>query len=320
MNVTERLRKDVVDRILKLPANQYSREYLDGPHPQTGRKYSIAELQTYLEELRSNHKREIEAAALTIPPEVAAAINQATEADRQAVAAQRAAAEQAKQDWVLDGICLTSINGRRLVNNIANRLAVLGWLHEDQGETLSPTWFTKVLKENPALGEPLLWEPADPVERLRQDRKTFTEICFHYHLSQSEANFGIWQKTHSTAGMAQATQDEVDEWERQAEVQEAERHREALLNAANKNDLPTLRTLARQEVANQQSEAEKQRLLDIQAQQERDSHLGFPKMPDTWRGEKLDAAHIKNCDPKTQRILTQRFGSAQLTARLHGRG
>jgi hypothetical protein len=49
-------RKEIINQILAFPANTYSREFLDGPHPKTGRPYSTAELETYLKELQQSAK------------------------------------------------------------------------------------------------------------------------------------------------------------------------------------------------------------------------------------------------------------------------
>src|SRR5260221_14481025 len=53
-------RKLLIDQILEFPANTYSREYLELPHPKTGRPYSVGELKTFLEELRVKSQHELE--------------------------------------------------------------------------------------------------------------------------------------------------------------------------------------------------------------------------------------------------------------------
>ncbi len=52
-------RKGLIDQILTFPANTYTREFLDGPHPQTGQPYSIAELETYLADLRQTAAKSV---------------------------------------------------------------------------------------------------------------------------------------------------------------------------------------------------------------------------------------------------------------------
>jgi hypothetical protein len=51
MSKVERHRNEVIDKILTFSANTYTRAFLDGPHPKTGKPYTNAELQEYLTEL-----------------------------------------------------------------------------------------------------------------------------------------------------------------------------------------------------------------------------------------------------------------------------
>ena len=95
-----------------------------------------------------------------------------------------------------------------------------------------------------------------------------------------------------------------------------EAHNESLLNA----DTATLRKITRQEVADQrqaqaQTEADRQLRLGLQ----RETAMGFSPLPNEWRGQKLDAHFIKTCNVETHKLLTTRFGSGQLTARLRGK-
>jgi hypothetical protein len=92
-------------------------------------------------------------------------------------------------------------------------------------------------------------------------------------------------------------------------------HNKSLLNS----DTDTLRKIVRREsaetlVANQQARADR----ELQVELSRDAAIGFPTLPDMWRGEKLDSAFIKKCNPETHKLLSQRFGSGQLTNRLRG--
>ena len=72
--------------------------------------------------------------------------------------------------------------------------------------------------------------------------------------------------------------------------------------------------------AEQRQQATKQAEADsrFQASQARDAARGFPLLPESWQGQKLDATFIKTCPADTQRLLTKRFGFAQLDARLRG--
>ena len=103
-------------------------------------------------------------------------------------------------DLVWAEICQVEINNRTLIDNIANRQIVFGWLHEDQGEIASATWFKKVLSEQPALAESVSWNPS-PEQRKRteaRDKEVFAEVCRQHLLSGCEANFSLWRSTGSS--------------------------------------------------------------------------------------------------------------------------
>jgi len=90
-------------------------------------------------------------------------------------------------------------------------------------------------------------------------------------------------------------------------------HNHWLMNA----DTKTLREITRQEIADQrQNSAQEQADRELQVGLQRQTAMGFPPLPDLWRGEKLDANFIKHCNVETHKRLTKRFGSAALTARL----
>jgi hypothetical protein len=283
-------RRRLIDRILRLPGNTYPVSELE--------KYPVTQLQGYLNKL----------AARTIPPDIAAAISQATAADQEAALAQKAAAEQVKQDWILDGICATPINGRTAPNTESVRKMILGWLNP--GEELSVAWFKRVLAENPALGDQIFPQKLANIGP-SFDKETFAKMCREHQRSECEANFDMWCRTHSIAGLIPASPEELEAY-----------RKEAILSAA---DNPVaLRKIANQEFANRVPEAEKQAQRDANAQAQRDAVLGFPPLPYEYpfpgrlHGQKLDAAFIRSCPPEIQKLLTRRFGSAQLTARLRG--
>jgi hypothetical protein len=227
-----------------------------------------------------------------------------------------------REDLAWTHISRVIVNGKMLITNEANRQIVFGWLHEDQGEQPTVEWFKKVLEENPALKNQITWEPVlSPEQRkqaaaqqLKQDIETFAEICRRHSISECQANFSLWRGSRSIEGLAPANQAERDQYRQEA----VEAHNQELLRVA-ETDPSKLRVIVRQEAADtraQQAQADADRQL--KAAQERDSHFGFPKLPDTWNGQTLDSAFIKNCSVEIHKFLTKRFGSAQLTARLRG--
>jgi hypothetical protein len=227
-----------------------------------------------------------------------------------------------REDLAWTHISRVIVDGKMPITNEANRQIVFSWLHEDQGEQPTVEWFKKVLEENPALKNQITWEPVmSPEQRkqaearqLEQDKVTFSGLCRRNSLSDCEANFNLWRSTNSISGLAAASPEESEAYRQEA----VEQHNEALLRIA-ETDPSKLRTIVRQEAeqrraADQQTEADRQ----LATAKARDAVMGFPPLPDTWQGQKLDAAFIRTCDVPTQKLLTRRFGSAQLTARLRG--
>ena len=56
-------RKEIIDQIVAYPANRYTREFLDGPHPKTNKPYTNAELREYLKELQQAAAKPVQTAA-----------------------------------------------------------------------------------------------------------------------------------------------------------------------------------------------------------------------------------------------------------------
>jgi len=226
-------------------------------------------------------------------------------------------AEEAYRGYYMTQIFLTAVPGHGVpVRNQASEEIILSWLNLD--ESLNRDWFLKVIRENPELAKSLQWQSADPTKRkqaesrqLEIDRQTFAEVCRRNLVSECQANFNLWRSTNSVSGMAPASPEELAAYKQEA----VEQRNEFLLNA----DVDTLKKLAREESAVKrqtaiQTEADRQ----LAAATARDAVLGFPPLPETWNGQKLDAAFIKNCSSETQKLLSRRFGSSQITARLRG--
>src|SRR6266446_7767124 len=74
------------------------------------------------------------------------------------------------QEQQLSNIFRTPVNGKVAIDNQANRSIIAGWLQEDQGEQISPAWFTRVLNEQPQLASQLTWQSADALDpkKIRQ--------------------------------------------------------------------------------------------------------------------------------------------------------
>ncbi len=213
------------------------------------------------------------------------------------------------------------------------------------GPTLSLQTFRSLCENNPGIARKFKWESqpfarviAQEQEQNQQranDRRNFAAGAkavtgqSRGDVSDCDANFNAVREKLGTQfsvanvvrvltdGSIQGLAPSINAAElRQAHQQrQIEAHNESLLNA----DTATLRKITRQEVADQrqaqaQTEADRQLQLGLQ----RETAMGFSPLPNEWRGQKLDAHFIKTCNVETHKILTARFGSGQLTARLRG--
>jgi hypothetical protein len=146
---------------------------------------------------------------------------------------------------------------------------------------------------------------------LAEQRQEFETICRQHSLSECEANFNVWRSTNSIAGLASASEAEIAQYRQEAISARNER----LLQA----DTRTLKTLARREGAETQTTAAQQQAdREFEAATIRDAAVGYPSLPELWRGQKLNAEFIRRADVSTLKFLRQRFGTAAIDARLRG--
>jgi hypothetical protein len=198
--------------------------------------------------------------------------------------------------------------------------------------------FVKAIAETPRLIGQLAVQSADVLDpkkqvaaqkqQLEADKKVFEDAAKRLELySINEAN---WSVIHSILGpglseyqireavasgavrLTPATSSEIQEWRQEL----AEQRTDYLTHHASPAELRA--------AANQESEQRRLAAAQQQADQQleaavvRDSAMGFPSLPEDWRGQKLDANFIKMCDIVTHKLLLKRFGSAQLDMRLRG--
>jgi hypothetical protein len=242
-----------------------------------------------------------------------------------------AAPEQAIwEDLAWTHICRVPVNGRRVVDNAANRQIVFGWLHEDQGERPTVEWFKEVLAE-PGLADQVSWEPILSPEQRKQAaaqrvahaRDVFGIVCRKHNLSLAEANFRLLfdaglldseftadQAVASNAvTLAQATPQEAAKFHQER----VDDYNEALLKA----DLKELRARVRQEaeqarVVNAQAEADKA----LAAAQTRDAARGgFPPLP-----PEITSEVIRKATPDQIKFWIKKYSNSNVTARLQNRG
>jgi hypothetical protein len=80
-------------------------------------------------------------------------------------------------------------------------------------------------------------------------------------------------------------------------------------------DVPTLRMLAKHGIANQQTEAQKQAILDNQGQAERDARRGFEPLPEFFQGQRLDREFIRKCSGDMFKRLVKLYGATAVMER-----
>jgi hypothetical protein len=320
-------KKELIERIVHLLLTEFEPYNVSGKDRAFLEQSSLSYLQAKLQQLQS------ESAAKQV-----SAIAQRDPEFQRAQAELEQQRQQTGADLAWLNIVRTPINGRFVIGNDANRQIISSWVNP--GEVIYPQiageWFKKVLAESPALANQLAWESADardPVKRqqataaqLEQDRQTFADACRQLHIGNNEANFGIIRSTlgenlslyqiqqaiqSGAVRLSPATQQEMAQWAQEA----VEERNEFLLTADNH----TLRNIARREGLERAATATKAEAdRQFEASKARDTAIGFPALPETWQGQKLDAAFIRSCNVETQKLLTKRFGSAALDARLRG--
>ncbi len=145
----------------------------------------------------------------------------------------------------------------------------------------------------------------------------FSENEANWSLTKSVLGSGFDQYsleqavTSNALRLARASQEELAQYAQDAAEVRQEYLRQATpqqLKQAARTETEQRRAAAVQQQADQQ----------LQAAVERDAVMGFPSLPETWQGQKLDAGFIRKCDVATQKLLSKRFGSAALDLRLRG--
>jgi hypothetical protein len=244
------------------------------------------------------------------------------------------------QEQALSNIFRVPINGKVAIDNQANRSIIAGWLQEDQGEQLSPAWFTKVLSEQPQLASQLTWQSADILDPKKRkqaeanqeaaDRDTFNRFASENNFSQCESNYllvksviGDGLSRHmlvsavqsNALSLAPASPEELAQFRQDAIAA----HNQKLLNM----DIPSLRKLAREAGARGQAAPPLDETQRVR-QAERADGVTYPVLPDEYRDgngpeEVLDAKFIRKCSKETLKFLFKRFGSDQVEEALRTR-
>jgi len=219
------------------------------------------------------------------------------------------------------------------LDNAANRQIILSWLNPGE-DVITHEIFLEAIKNPNLLRQLTLGNYQDPTKKperdaaqLEADRATFSLAARQFGLSDNQASFRLVRETLGSGFTSYAVGQAVDsgavripaasQAEQEAYRQEySEQRQEFLIHQATPQQL---RQAARTETEQRRAAAVQQQAdQQLQAAVERDAVMGFPPLPETWQGQKLDAGFIRKCDVATQKLLSKRFGSAALDLRLRG--
>ncbi len=223
------------------------------------------------------------------------------------------------------------VNGKVALDNRANRSIIAGWLQEDQGEQITPTWFKNVLSEQPQLAGQLTWQSADildPVKRRQADREIFNVFARENGFSECESNRvlvkSVLGEGYDRHMLAQAVQSNALQLA-QASPEELAQFRQDAIKAHNQQllsmDIPTLRKLAREAGARGQAPPPPDETQRVRAIENQDR--AYPLLPDELRiedrEELIDAAYIRRCPKEVLKSLIKKYGAPQIDEALRTR-
>jgi hypothetical protein len=238
---------------------------------------------------------------------------------------------------ILGEIFSTVIAGRGVpVRNLASEGLVLSWVNLD--ERPSRQWFVSLMHSRPDLANQLEWQSPDVLDprkqaearkqRLEQDRKTFDTVCRKHLIGSTEANFRLLRDvlgddlteysatqaiTSGAAQLSPASVTEIQQWKQEA----AQAQQDYFRNQATPDELR--HSVRAESVQVRKTAAQQQFEFELARGYERDVVIGkCLALPSHWNGQLLDASFIKRADPATLRLMVRKFGTSQISARLHG--
>jgi hypothetical protein len=223
------------------------------------------------------------------------------------------------------------------IDNQANRQVITGWVNEDQGEKISPAWFTKVLMEQPQLVRQLAWRSADVLDPAKRrqaeqnqeaaDRAVFHEFCVANGFSEVEANYQLAKSVLGSFDrytLAQAVQSNALQLA-PASPAELEQFRQEAIEAENRRlmslDIISLRKLTREAGARPAAPPQLDQVQRVRAAEHATTYLPLPDEFKDGEGpeEVLNAAFIRKCSKETLNLLLKRYGADQVNEALRTR-
>jgi hypothetical protein len=339
-------RKQIIDQILGFSANTYSREYLDGPHPRTGKPYSLKELNEYLGELQQ--------AASSPVPKIQKQVQQSPEVAR----------IQAQQVWEY-----FFSHHLEIADNAANRKALFErGLSLSDDEMVRPAHLdeaAKLLIAEGIIKTKKVLTAAELKQRAVKDLETFKQCAIQLGFAANTANENLVRQVlgsgysvgdiahaiHSKAlqlssvgEVEQQQRDDkerrdligqilddyaVDENLREAKRRQLERPDITLENL--RNQVAVIRERARlHEMTPAQIREENAKRAAQQASSEKPINVAgelhglhkqdYPTLPDViWhegREVPLDSVFLRRATTEQLKQLIKKYGDAQVVARL----
>src|SRR5262249_24974706 len=177
-------------------------------------------------------------------------------------------------------------------------------------------------------------EPARKAQE-EKDRLIFSQTCKDLEIGDNQANFGSirsalgpdftvfqmkqWAQSgaHGLSPASPSEQQQRREEKQQAQHEEAIRRQNWLKHEASPSEL---REAAKQEALENRQQARLSRFEQelVKGYEREVVQQGLPPLPKFWRGKELNRQGIHSLRAEELRELVKRYGSTQISARLHG--
>jgi hypothetical protein len=166
---------------------------------------------------------------------------------------------------------------------------------------------------------------ADAAKKEVRGREIFSVICRRHNLSECEANFralfdsdllgSVFAADQAIVSNAVSLAKADPETSSKFDQERVQSHNDSL----QRMDTAQLKARVRQEAADSRATAVQQEAdRQFEASRARDAVMGFPPLPGEFTKDSL--LHMVKNDTQKYKFLLKKFGNANITARLNGRG
>jgi hypothetical protein len=254
------------------------------------------------------------------------------ELQRQRAEAQASIEESKRGLRLLDVFRNARHNGKVLKDCTANENQILELANPGEEDQICGDWFNKIIQQTPSLVNRFVWTDP-PVSKFdkkaeERDRAEFTAFVKQNRYGDNIANFNAARGLLGPGNvrgyqLAQAVQSNALRLSpasaQELEDREAERIRE------HNEKLQSMSTGELRKLSGEGFDARRAQAAQAVAdhsfaqKEQHDQHMGYPELPEYFRGRKLDREFfIKYCDRTTMRFLNQKYGPANVEARIRG--